>query len=166
MRWEIVLQLRKGRWHRCGICKMGSDAKVSGDVIKVMRKWYKLQIIREWMQRKWLIIRFLGSSDGLAPFGVKMRIFIPRMWSHVWIWGAATWYSAVVVKDWTRVAAWLVVCMIISYVLAFSRTWARLWELQHDFDGCNASITTVLVHGTWPARLSRTTGCCVVWTDL
>ena len=23
-------------------------------------------------------IRFLGSSDGLAPFGVKMRIFIPE----------------------------------------------------------------------------------------
>ena len=45
--WKTVLQLREGGWHQCGTCQMDSDAKVSGGVAKVERKWYKLQRIIE-----------------------------------------------------------------------------------------------------------------------
>ena len=38
MCWETVLQLKKRGWHRCSTCQMGSDAKVSDNVVKFKRE--------------------------------------------------------------------------------------------------------------------------------
>ena len=69
-------------WHRCGTCQMDSDAKVSNGVIKVKSTCNRLQRITECMQRRYMKIWFLGSSDGLALVWAKALIFIPGKSVH------------------------------------------------------------------------------------
>ena len=39
-------------------------------------------------------------------------------------------------------------------------------ECGHVPDSCGMPLIAVVIHGMWFARLSRTIGCYVVWTDL